>query len=87
MSYTFLHRMGGFSSPNSIGFQSQSWYSEWRLGKILQELSSQYQLSDQEQNDITNKIYTLIGLKDWYKEIMKEGFLPSLKKLMSKPEI
>ncbi len=87
LSYTFLHRMGGFSSPNSIGFQSQSWYSEWRLGKILQELSSQYQLSDQEQNDITNKIYTLIGLKDWYKEIMKEGFLPSLKKLMSKPEI
>ena len=87
LSYTFLHRLGGFSSPYSISFQSQSWYSEWRLGKILQELINQYQLDEQELNNFTNKIYMMIGLNSWFKEIKKEGFLPSVKKLMSKPEI
>jgi hypothetical protein len=29
----------------------------------------------------------MIGLNEWYKEIKKEGLLPSVKKLLGKPEI
>jgi hypothetical protein len=44
-------------------------------------------LDAQQQNEFTNKIYTMIGLNGWYKEVKKEGLLLSVKKLMSKPEI
>jgi len=87
LSYVFLHRLGGFSSPNSISFQSQSYYSEWRLVNVLKEMFTQYQIDENGQQFLSNTIYVILGFKDWYKEIKNEGLLPSMKKLLSKPEI
>ena len=53
---------------------------------ILKEMFSQYQIDENGQKILINTIYIMLGFKDWYKEIKNESFLPSMKKLMSKPE-
>jgi len=87
LSYTFLHRLGAFASPNSVNFQSQSWFSEWRIGKILQNLALQYQLDSQEQVLFSRTVFTLIGLTGWFSDLRDTGLQVWSKKFISNPEI
>jgi len=87
LSYMFLHHLGAFASPNSVNFQSQSWFSEWRVGKILHNLGLQYQLDNQDQVIFSRTIFTLIGLTGWFADLKNIGFQVWLKKLISNPEI
>ena len=87
LSYLFLHHLGAFASPNSVNFQSQSWFSEWRVGKILHNLGLQYQLDNQDQVIFSRTIFTLIGLTGWFADLKNIGFQVWLKKLISNPEI
>ena len=42
LSYAFLSPLGFLASEKDAYFQSESWYREFRFGKILMELANQF---------------------------------------------
>jgi glycosidase len=85
--YTFLNRLGAFVSSDSDGLQSQSWFRQWQLSKVVQDLGKQYQLDSQKQNLLSTTVFTIIGLSDWYAEFKEIGYQAWLKKILNNSEM
>ncbi len=86
-TYAFIKPLGYLGSKESPNFQTQSWYGEWQFGKLLRNFVEQYQFTEQEQNDFSVLIFTLIGLADWHQTYQAENHYQWLRNLLSKQDI
>lgn len=83
----FLENMGVIATLNSANLQSLSWFSEWRLSKVFEELGNQYGFDQIQNEEMIDTIHMLTSLGDWYNSYLQEGFAHFIQRLVSIPEV
>lgn len=83
LAYLLLSPTGEIVDPENKTFQNQSIFVDWKIAKIIRELGSSYNFDEQQINEITQTIYTLLGLSDWYKNYSADSFEIWFKQLLS----
>jgi hypothetical protein len=83
LAYLLLSPTGEIVDPENKTFQNQSIFVDWKIAKIIRELGSSYNFDEQQINKITQTIYTLLGLSDWYKNYSADSFELWFKQLLS----
>ena len=86
ISYSFLAPLGYLATTSFPYFQSQSWFSEYRFGKILRELSNYYEIPASEQHLFSQSLSLIIGLTGWYKKFKSTGSTIWMKNLLSQQD-
>jgi hypothetical protein len=85
--YIFLSSLGELMDEKEPQFQVQTWFEEWQITKIINELSFSYQFNESQQNTIAQTIYTILGLSGWHKDFVIGQFEPWFKILLNKQDI
>ena len=87
LSYAFLSPLGFLASEKNAYFQSESWYREFRFGKILMDLASQFGIPNSEKTLITQTLPLTIGLTGWHQEYNQLGMAHWLKDTIVQQEM
>jgi glycosidase len=81
-SYIFISSISDLIDSDDPQFLTQSWFDEFQFARIIRELGASYQYSDAKQNTFVQTIYTLMGIKGWYKKFSPDQFNDWLRSLL-----
>ena len=86
-TYIFISPIGESTGTDQPQFQSQSWFEEWQIGKVIREMGSNYQLNDTDLHTLSQTVYTLFGLTSWINDFNFDEFDKWLKTLLRRQDI
>ncbi len=86
-SYIFMSSITALAEPDEAQFQAQTWFKEWQFAKVIRELGEEYNFSDSQKHSMTQMIYTLLGISEWYENFEINQFETWFKTLLSQPDV
>jgi len=87
LSYIVFSSIGDLSNQSESQFQTQTWFEEWQVAKIVRQVGADYHHSDSEQQSFSHTVYTLLGLSQWHKQIKVNEMGIWLKNLLKRQDI
>lgn len=87
LNYIFISKIGEIGDYGDVNMQNQSWFEEWKISKIIRDLSNSYNFEAPQQIDLSSLIYTLIGSTKWYENISINQFETWFKKFLNRQYI
>ncbi len=87
LAYAFLSPLGFLATEKNAHFQSQSWFHEFRFGKVLMELAIQLGIPKSEKTLISQSLPLIIRLTGWHQEYNQLGMAHWLKDIIVQQEM
>lgn len=87
LSYCFISPLRFLIPAEEAPFQIQSWFDEWQFAKIIRSFSAEYQITEVDQQIISQTVHLLLGVSTWHVNISEISLSKWLKTILQHQEI